>query len=78
MEEQQLTFEEILPELKKGAKIIREDWGGFELYVTLVEGEVFDGAPVTPYFLIKTADEGFSSFAPTVCDILAEDWKIVE
>ncbi|EAG2809517.1 DUF2829 domain-containing protein, partial [Listeria monocytogenes] len=22
--------------------------------------------------------EGFSSFAPTVCDILAEDWKIVE
>ena len=52
MEEQQLTFEEILPELKKGAKIIREGWGGFELYVTLVEGEVFDGAPVTPYFLI--------------------------
>ena len=78
MEEQQLTFEEILPELKKGAKINREGWGGFELYVTLVEGEVFDGAPVTPYFLIKTADEGFSSFAPTVCDILAEDWKIVE
>lgn len=78
MEEQQLTFEEILPELKKGAKIIREGWGGFELYVTLVEGEVFDGAPVTPYFLIKTADEGFSSFAPTVCDILPEDWKIVE
>ena len=78
MEEQQLTFEEILPELKKGAKILREGWGGFELYVTLVEGEVFDGAPVTPYFLIKTADEGFSSFAPTVCDILAEDWKIVE
>ena len=78
MEEQQLTFEEILPELKKGAKIIREGWGGFELYVTLVEGEVFDGAPVTPYFLIKTADEGFSSFAPTVCAILAEDWKIVE
>jgi hypothetical protein len=46
--------------------------------VTFVEGEVYDNAPVTPYFLIKTADEGFSSFAPTVCDILAEDWKIVE
>ena len=73
-----MTFEEILPELKKGAKIIREGWGGFELYVTLVEGEVFDGAPVTPYFLIKTADEGFPSFASTVCGILAEDWKIVE
>lgn len=73
-----MTFEAILPELKKGAKIIREGWGGFELYVTLVEGEQFDGSPVTPYFLIKTDDEGFSSFAPTVCDILADDWKIVE
>ncbi|MGX6962154.1 DUF2829 domain-containing protein [Vagococcus xieshaowenii] len=73
-----MTFEEILPELKKGAKIIRKGWGGFELYVTLVEDDVFDGSPVTPYFLIKTSDEGFSSFAPTVCDILADDWAIVQ
>ncbi|WP_086284232.1 DUF2829 domain-containing protein, partial [Candidatus Enterococcus wittei] len=56
----------------------RKGWSGFELYVTLVSGEVFDGCPVTPYFLIKTSDEGFSSFAPTVCDILADDWEIVE
>lgn len=73
-----MTFEEILPQLKQGKKIIRKGWGGFELYVTLVEGEKYEEAPVTPYFLIKTADEGFSSFAPTVCDILAEDWEIVE
>ncbi|EOH91342.1 DUF2829 domain-containing protein [Enterococcus pallens] len=73
-----MTFEEILPQLKQGKKIIRKGWGGFELYVTLVEGERYEEAPVTPYFLIKTADEGFSSFAPTVCDILAEDWEIVE
>ena len=73
-----MTFEEVLPELKKGAKIIRKGWSGFELYVTLAEGQVFDGSPVTPYFLIKTSDEGFSSFAPTVCDILADDWMIVE
>ncbi|PHL19815.1 Thoeris anti-defense Tad2 family protein, partial [Enterococcus faecium] len=26
-----MTFEEILPELKKGAKIIRKGWSGFEL-----------------------------------------------
>ncbi|EOL45452.1 DUF2829 domain-containing protein [Enterococcus phoeniculicola] len=73
-----MTFEEILPKLKQGKKIVRKGWSGFELYVTLVEGEIFEGAPVTPYFLIKTSDEGFSSFAPTVCDILAEDWIIVE
>ena len=73
-----MTFEEILPALKKGNKVIRKGWSGFELYVVLVSGEEFDGCPVTHYFLIKTSDEGFSSFAPTVCDILAEDWIIVE
>ena len=73
-----MTFEEILPHSKKGEKIIRKGWSGFELYVTLVEEQTYDGAPVTPYFLIKTADEGFSSFAPTVCDILANDWAIVK
>ncbi|EOT41838.1 DUF2829 domain-containing protein [Enterococcus columbae] len=73
-----MTFEQILPELKKGAKIIRKGWSGYELYVTLVDGQEYEQAPVTPYFLIKTSDEGFSSFAPTVCDILADDWEIVE
>ncbi|MGX4686877.1 DUF2829 domain-containing protein [Vagococcus sp. JNUCC 83] len=73
-----MIFEKILPELKAGKKVIRKGWGGFELYVTLVSGEVYDGCPVTDYFLIKTSDEGFSSFAPTVCDILADDWEIVE
>ncbi|MGY3765423.1 DUF2829 domain-containing protein [Vagococcus vulneris] len=73
-----MTFEAILPELKKGKKIIRKGWGGFELYVTLVTGEQYDGCPVTDYLLIKTSDEGFSSFAPTVCDILANDWELVD
>ena len=52
-----MTFEEILPALKKGNKVIRKGWSGFELYVVLVSGEEFDGCPVTPYFLIKTSDE---------------------
>ncbi|MGC3768244.1 DUF2829 domain-containing protein, partial [Enterococcus faecium] len=43
-----------------------------------VSDDEFDGCPVTPYFFIKTRDEGFSSFAPTVCDFLADDWAIVE
>lgn len=73
-----MTFEEVLPELKKGAKVLRGGWSGFELYVTLVTDQVYDGHQVTPYFLIKTSDEGFSSFAPTVCDILADDWKLVQ
>lgn len=72
-----MTFEEILPKLKNGEKIIRSGWNGTEEYVILVKDDTFQAIRVTPYLLIKTSDEGFSSFAPTVCDILADDWEIV-
>ncbi|MBP2100245.1 DUF2829 domain-containing protein [Enterococcus rivorum] len=75
-----MTFEEILPKVKKGAKAVRTGWNGFELYIELREEiGTSDGEflKVTPYFLIKTSDEGYSMFSPTPCDILAEDWKIV-
>lgn len=63
-----MSFEEILPKLKQGAKIIRAGWSGFELYVTLVEDEVFDGSPVTPYFLIKQQMKVFQ-VSPQLCVI---------
>lgn len=72
-----MTFEEILPKLRQGAHIIRDGWAGAEEYVKLVDPKEFDGQPITPYFLISVAGEGFSMFQPTVCDILADDWSIV-
>ena len=30
-----MTFEEVLPHIKKGAKAVRSGWGGFELYIEL-------------------------------------------
>lgn len=73
-----MTFEEILPRLKSGEKVIRDGWGGPELYVKLVGESIHDGEKLTPYFLINVEGEGYTMFSPTVCDILAEDWKIVE
>ncbi|MDK6233770.1 DUF2829 domain-containing protein [Aerococcus sanguinicola] len=73
-----MTFEAILPQLKDGARIIREGWPGAEEYVCYVAGQEYDGRPVTPYFLIAVAGEGFSVFQPTVCDLLAEDWRLVD
>ncbi|CAD5901717.1 Methionine--tRNA ligase [Carnobacterium maltaromaticum] len=73
-----MTFEEILPHLKNGKKIIRSGWGGFELFVFLEPTSTHKGSTLNPYFLIKTADEGYTMFSPTVCDILAEDWEIVQ
>lgn len=73
-----MTFEEILPRLKAGEKIIRKGWSGCEIGVIIVNEAVYEGKTVTPHFLIQTSDEGYSMFSPTVCDILAEDWQVVE
>lgn len=73
-----MTFEEILPHVRAGEKIIRDGWGGAELYVRLVEKQVFEGENLNPYFLINVEGEGYTMFSPTVCDILAEDWSIVK
>lgn len=73
-----MTFEEILPRLKAGEKIIRAGWPGAELYVKLVSESVVDGERLNPYFLINVEGEGYTMFTPTVCDLLANDWKIVE
>ncbi|MDR0297085.1 MAG: DUF2829 domain-containing protein [Streptococcaceae bacterium] len=76
-----MTFEEILPVLKAGGKIVRKGWGGAENFVIkfdtirLETGELLS---VTPYFLIDVADEGYSMWSPTPCDVLAEDWEIVD
>lgn len=73
-----MTFEEVLPLLKKGKKVIRTGWTGAELYVRLVEEGSFEGESLTPHFLINVEGEGYSMFSPTVCDILANDWEVVQ
>lgn len=78
-----LTFEEALPQLKQGKKIVRTGWGGAEQYVALYKHITLeDGTSleVTPYFLINVLGEGegFSMWSPTPCDVLAEDWVLVE
>lgn len=73
-----MTFEEILPKLKNGAKIIRAGWSGAEEYVKLVQPDSLEGQPMLPYMAIMVTGEGYSMFQPTVCDILAEDWQVVD
>ena len=72
-----MTFEAILPLINQGQKVIHQGWSGYEQYVVLVTDDRRDNTPITPYLLIKTADEGFSMFQPTVCDLFADDWQAV-
>jgi len=73
-----MTFEKILPQLKSGEKAVRTGWGGAEEYILLKDIGKLDGTSMTPFFVIQVEGEGLSMFQPTDCDILAEDWKVVE
>lgn len=72
-----MKFEEILPQLRQGAKFVRQGWGGAENYIKYIPAHELEGEPMTPYFVIHVKGEGYSMFQPTVCDILAHDWKEV-
>lgn len=74
-----MKFNEALDALKKGKKVIRAGWGGSEEYVFEVADGKYKGEAINPYFLIKTDEKpSLSMFQPTSCDVLADDWKIVE
>lgn len=72
-----MTFEEILPHLKQGKKIIRKGFSGAEVFIELVQPDNYQGEKVLPNLLIYVTGEGYASYLPTVCDLLAEDWQLV-
>lgn len=79
-----MIFEDALKHLKNGRKVVRtESWSGAENYVKLYEAITLDDGTqlsVTPYFLISVKGEAkeFSMWAPTPCDVLADDWELVD
>lgn len=74
-----MTFEEVLPHLKAGKKAVRENWGGCEEYIFVVKGHTLNGELINPYLMIKTTEQPtLSQFMPTSCDVLAQDWKLVD
>lgn len=74
-----MTFEKILPELKNGKKAVRQEWGDREEYIFVVNEDSRNGEAINPYFLIRTKEKpALSQFMPDSCDILADDWKLVD
>ncbi|GBG95481.1 hypothetical protein LFYK43_19400 [Ligilactobacillus salitolerans] len=74
-----MTFEKVLPALKAGKKAVRSSWSAGEEYIYVVNDDMRDGQSINPYFLIKTDEEpALSQFMPNSCDVLADDWELVE
>ncbi|WGN90040.1 DUF2829 domain-containing protein [Ligilactobacillus faecis] len=75
-----MTFEEILPALKAGKKAVRtKGWGASEEYIFVVSDDTLAGEKINPYLMIRTQEEpALSQFMPTSCDVLADDWELVD
>lgn len=65
-----MTFDQILPQLKRGYSVTREAW--VNKIVELYEFSAF-------YAFLQTDAYGqMNVWTPTVEDILADDWRVVD
>ncbi|MCP0887740.1 DUF2829 domain-containing protein [Ligilactobacillus sp. WILCCON 0076] len=74
-----MTFEEVLPYLKNGKKAVRTTgWSGYEDYIFVVTNDTLAGEAINPYLMIHTKETpSLSQYMPTSCDVLANDWELV-
>jgi hypothetical protein len=87
-----MTFGLAVEALKRGERVARVGWNGKGMFVFLVPGSTFivNRAPLLgiypagteinykPHIDIKGVDGGISTWVPSIGDVLAEDWEIVE
>ena len=71
-------FSMALELLKKGKKLARAGWSGKGLYVQLTKGGDYEFSEILPFFVLKNSHNSFNTWVPSVSDLLAEDWEIVE
>jgi len=88
----QLSFGDALIALKAGKKVARTGWNGKGMFVYLVPANSYpaqteaaksvfgeDGlVPYNAYMAIKNVDGTVSTWVPSINDVLAEDWGIVQ
>jgi len=87
-----MTFGDAIDSLKNGKKVSRSGWNGSGMFVFLVNGSKFnvsrppllgifqEGHEINyrPHIDIKNVDGSISTWAPSIGDVLAEDWSIAE
>lgn len=87
---EELTFGEAIEYAKKGFNIARTGWNGNGMFAYIVSGGAYKDnfkpeliskennvINYQPYWMIKTAQNCVSSWAPSGNDSLAEDWVVI-
>jgi hypothetical protein len=86
-----MPFEEALMLVKMGHRVARSGWNAKGMFVYLVGPNsysaqaptikgYFDGdmVPYGAYMAMKTAKDNVMPWTPSQCDILADDWCLVD
>jgi hypothetical protein len=89
---QMMTFGDAVHMLKLGKKVARFGWNGKGMFVYLVPAASYpvqtgaakshfgEGAlvPYNAYLAIKNVDDTVSTWVPSINDVLAEDWRVLD
>ena len=70
-----MDFSEALKLLKQGATLTRDNWSGSKR-IELIHDKNSDS--FLPYIRIITKDNKIGVYTATNCDILADDWVLLE
>lgn len=73
-----MNFGQVLEALKHGSKIARAGWNGKGMYVQLNEARDFEFSEINQFLTIKNVRNSFDTWVPSISDLLAEDWELVE
>ncbi len=87
-----LTFGDALQALKAGKRVARVGWNGKGMFVYYVRAAAYLAqsaaaieyfgenayVPYAPYLALKGVDERVSPWVPSINDVLAEDWVVLE
>ena len=73
------SFEWALMHLKNGAKVQRKGWNGKGMHVETVKFTCSNGIKVDNIgMVIKTPIGKYNNWIPSITDLFAEDWEVVE
>jgi len=73
-----LTFGEAIEALKSGYKVCRKGWNGKGMYIEYCKDKDHDFSIIEPFLLIKNVKNSFNTWVPSISDLMAEDWEVVE
>jgi hypothetical protein len=74
-----MNFEQALAALKNGEKLSRDGWNGKGMFV-MVQTPDEHSKMTKPYFYITVTGDSETRvpWVPSVTDLMAEDWTVVE